>query len=232
MTEAWRHSDDAKSFVQDLAEQGYILARGKRPYVLVDAYGGMHALSKLIVDKDVKTKEVRAFLEKDFPEDVLPTVKEAEELIAKHRQFVERSRDEDRMAAKLAALKYALGLRRLAVQQETQALRSRHQTEREGLSRLSVTSGMRSGARMSRRWRTSGPSATRCGPPALPRSWRRSPACPRSGGPYIGIRTASAPRRSAKNARSFRSDRLSKSAPSMNFIVCRPQQWTARLATF
>ena len=36
VTEAWLHSDDARSFVQALTEKGYILASGKRPYVLVD----------------------------------------------------------------------------------------------------------------------------------------------------------------------------------------------------
>lgn len=46
VTEAWRHSDNAPAFVQALAERGYILATGKRPYVLVDFYGGMHDNSR------------------------------------------------------------------------------------------------------------------------------------------------------------------------------------------
>ena len=40
VTEAWRASDNAASFVRALAEKGYMLATGKRPYVLVDFYGG------------------------------------------------------------------------------------------------------------------------------------------------------------------------------------------------
>ena len=39
VTEAWQQCDDSRAFVQALAERGYILATGKRPYVVVDVYG-------------------------------------------------------------------------------------------------------------------------------------------------------------------------------------------------
>jgi len=133
VTEAWRHSDDPRSFVQALAEKGYILASGKRPYVLVDLYGGMHALTKLIDDKAVKTKDIRAFLEKDFPEDSLPSVEEAQDLVAKHRKIVEKSINELRHADQLAALKHSQRERRQGVEQRAAALRSQHEADREGL---------------------------------------------------------------------------------------------------
>lgn len=133
VTEAWRHSDDARSFVQALSEKGYILATGKRPYVLVDLYGGMHALSKLIDDKAVKTKDIRAYLEKDFPEDSLPSVEEAEALAAKHRKLLERPAAEERLALKLAELKHAQQLRRLAVEQQAGLLNEQHRKDRERL---------------------------------------------------------------------------------------------------
>ena len=60
------------AFVQALADKGYMLATGKRPYVLVDFYGGMHALPRLIGDKTVRTKDIREFLEKDYPPESLP----------------------------------------------------------------------------------------------------------------------------------------------------------------
>lgn len=133
VTEAWRHSDNPRSFVQALAEKGYILATGKRPYVLVDLYGGMHALSKLIDDKAVKTKDIRAFLEKDFPEDSLPSVEEAQELVAKHRKIVEKSVNELRHADELAALKHSQRERRQGIEQQAAALQRQHGADRDAL---------------------------------------------------------------------------------------------------
>lgn len=79
VTGAWHRRDTPQTFVQDLEELGYILARGKRPYVLVDLYGEMNALPKLIADdkggQRVRTKDVRAFLESAFPPESLPTGK-------------------------------------------------------------------------------------------------------------------------------------------------------------
>ena len=71
VTEAWRRSDNARAFVKALEDLGYVLATGKRPYVLVDLYGEMNALPKLIDDRTVRTKDLRAFLERDFPPEVL-----------------------------------------------------------------------------------------------------------------------------------------------------------------
>ena len=133
VTEAWRHSDDPRSFVQALAEKGYILATGKRPYVLVDLYGGMHALSKLIDDKAVKTKDIRAFLEKDFPEETLPSVEQAQELVARHRKIVEKSVNELRHADELVALKHSQQERRQGVEQQAAALQRQHGADRDTL---------------------------------------------------------------------------------------------------
>lgn len=133
ITDAWIESDSAKAFVNALAERGYILARGKRPYVVVDFYGDSHALARLIDDKTVKTRDVRAFLEKDFPEDSLPTVAEAQDLIASYRKTSERNLQEERIAAPLAALKHAQKLRRLALDQERIALERRHGQARGSL---------------------------------------------------------------------------------------------------
>ncbi len=63
VTEAWRQSDGPQAFVRALEDRGYILATGKRDYVLVDVYGEMNALPKLIDDKTVRTKDISAFLQ-------------------------------------------------------------------------------------------------------------------------------------------------------------------------
>ncbi len=113
VTEAWRRSDNAKAFVRALEERGYILCAGdKRPYVLVDLYGQMNALPKLIADKAVRTKDIVAFLEKDFPPESLPTVDEARALAAQHRQAQEDFARSQREAGKLDALKQAQAERR------------------------------------------------------------------------------------------------------------------------
>lgn len=89
VTELWRNSDSAKAFVQALGTHGYMLATGKRPYVLVDIYGDVNALPKLINDKQVRTKEVRALLGRDYPPESLPTIEEAKKLAADHRKAME-----------------------------------------------------------------------------------------------------------------------------------------------
>lgn len=99
VTAAWRQSDSPTAFVQALEDRGYVLARGKRPYVLIDIYGEMNALPKLIDDKSVRTKDIRAFLEKDFPVEQLPTVEEAREQAA---QRLKAREDAQKSASKTA----------------------------------------------------------------------------------------------------------------------------------
>lgn len=86
ITEAFRSADSANAFVRALEDLGYVLATGNRPYVLVDVYGGMNALPRMINDKSIRTKDVVAFLEKVFPPNSLPTVDVAKALIASHRK--------------------------------------------------------------------------------------------------------------------------------------------------
>lgn len=126
VTLAWQHSDSARAFVQSLSEKGYLLATGKRPYVLVDLYGGTHALSRLIDDKSVRTADVRAFLEKEFPPQSLPQVEDAIALAERHRAVVERDNDQDRRASALAALKQQQATRRHSLKAERTTLEARH----------------------------------------------------------------------------------------------------------
>jgi hypothetical protein len=118
VTEAWQHSENPSSFVQALAERGYILATGKRPYVLVDLYGGMHALSKLIDDKSVRTREIRDFLEKDFPPESLPRDEEAQKLVADHKKVIETADRNDLRLDQLAQLKHSQKERRHSLELE------------------------------------------------------------------------------------------------------------------
>ncbi|MEO1660099.1 MAG: relaxase [Pseudomonadota bacterium] len=80
ITDLWRRSDSSSAFVAALGEHGYMLATGKRPYVLVDIHGYTNALPKMINDKQVRTQDIRAFLGTDYAPESLPTVEEAQEM--------------------------------------------------------------------------------------------------------------------------------------------------------
>lgn len=147
VTQAWRQSDSPKAFVRALEDLGYMLATGNRPYVLVDIYGGMNALPKLIDDRSVRTKDIRAFLAQEFPPESLPTVEEAKALVAQHRKAREqfaKARDDGQLQEQLATAQAA---RREKVEAERTAMLERQQQEREALSReqLAARQALRSG---------------------------------------------------------------------------------------
>jgi len=134
VTEAWRQSDSAKTFVRALEERGYILATGKRPYVLVDIYGEMNALPKLIADKTIRAKDVQTFLSKDFPTDSLPKVEEARKLTAQHRKAREAFVKSQRNNEALKVLQEKQASRREAVQKEAATLKARQAAEQMNLA--------------------------------------------------------------------------------------------------
>ena len=136
VTDAWRASDNARAFVQALAEKGYMLATGKRPYVLVDFYGGMHALPRLIADKSVRTKDIRDFLEKDYPPESLPSVDEAKALIAEHRKSIEAHLKFEQRAEAIDQLKRSQAERRQSQEKELAELKQRQHRERLQLAAL------------------------------------------------------------------------------------------------
>jgi hypothetical protein len=133
VTEAWRRSDNATAFVKALEDLGYVLATGKRPYVLVDLYGEMNALPKLIDDRTVRTRDLRAFLERDFPPESSPTVDEARALVAQHRQAIEDFRKAQVQADRVDALKRSQAERRRPLEAEQEAMQARHAFEKEQL---------------------------------------------------------------------------------------------------
>lgn len=135
VTAAWKRSDSPRAFVRALEEIGYVLATGNRPYVLVDLYGNMNALPKMIDDRSVRTKDISTFLASEFPPDSLPTVDEAKALVAAHRQaredFVKSGRD----AKKLDLLKAAQATRRSKIEAAQAALLTRHRDEKLTLAK-------------------------------------------------------------------------------------------------
>jgi hypothetical protein len=109
--------------------------------VLVDRCGNMNSLPKLIDDKKVRTKEVRAFLEKKYPKDSLPTVEEARALAAAHRAAMELFSKKEERAAREAVekerredLQRRQQPRRQVVEQEAKALAGRQLQVRQEFS--------------------------------------------------------------------------------------------------
>ncbi|CAH1652227.1 MULTISPECIES: relaxase/mobilization nuclease domain-containing protein [unclassified Chelatococcus] len=140
VTQAWRQSDSPKAFVRALEDLGYVLATGNRPYVLVDIYGGINALPKLIDDRSVRTKDIRAFLEREFPPESLPTVDEAKALVAQHRKAREqfaKARDDGEQLEKLARAQAA---RRAPIEAARADMIARQERERETLLREQLAS--------------------------------------------------------------------------------------------
>ena len=134
VTDAWRMSDSPKAFVQALADRGYILATGKRPFVLVDLYGHMNTLPKLIDDKTVRTKDIRAFLEGEFPPESLPTVEEARAIAAEHHKALEGHLEHEQKAEALTELKLNQATRRATLEKQQAALRQHQHVQRQHLS--------------------------------------------------------------------------------------------------
>ncbi|HVB82278.1 MAG TPA: relaxase/mobilization nuclease domain-containing protein [Candidatus Binataceae bacterium] len=141
VTAAWQKRDTPRAFVRSLEDMGYILATGTRDYVLIDLYGNMNSLPKLIDDKKVRTKDLREFLGKEFPKDSLPSVDEARALASARRAAMELFRkDEDRAAREAMekerreALQRKHQDRRAPVEQESKGLEARQRQDRGDLA--------------------------------------------------------------------------------------------------
>ncbi|MDE3767572.1 relaxase/mobilization nuclease domain-containing protein [Sinorhizobium meliloti] len=147
VTHAWKSADSPRAFVRALEEMGYVLAAGKRPYVLVDLYGTMNALPKLIDDRQVKTKDIRAFLEKEFPPEQLPTVDEAKALVGQHRKAREEFAKAQDNGRKRDTLLSAQAKRREGVAAEHSRLLEGQRLERAALAaeQLSERQALRAG---------------------------------------------------------------------------------------
>lgn len=135
VTELWDGRDTPESFVQALEYHGYVLASGKRPYVLVDIYGHTNSLPKLIDDKAANTKAIREFLGQDYETETLPSVDEAKTIAKAHRQALKDFQKSQEHADKLDELKERHANKREQHEREANKLRQRQQKELAALER-------------------------------------------------------------------------------------------------
>lgn len=130
VTEAWQQSDSADAFIAALSDKGYQLATGNRPYVLVDAYGHTHALPRLIDDKRVRTKDIRAFLGEPEDRD-LPDVETAQAQAKAHLAEIEQHKNHLHRAEQHEKLERRQTERREKAETRLQGLKDAQATERE-----------------------------------------------------------------------------------------------------
>ncbi|WP_065331627.1 relaxase/mobilization nuclease domain-containing protein [Tritonibacter mobilis] len=146
ITAAYEQADNAAAFQHALEEKGYILAQGdRRSYVLVDAYGDVHSLSRCI--KGVRAKEIKARLA-PLAANSLPSVDDAKDQAREQQRAADDAkaeaqpetetdaREEKRkraIAEKHAAMKARQAARQLKLQQAEQALLTRQQGEKLAL---------------------------------------------------------------------------------------------------
>ena len=70
ITEIWKDRDTPDRLVEELEDNGYYLCRGdKIPFAVVDRYGEVYSLPKMIDDRRANTKMVREFLGADYATD-------------------------------------------------------------------------------------------------------------------------------------------------------------------
>ncbi len=143
ITEIWRSSDSAKAFVTGLGDQGYLLANGRRPYVLVDGYGGTFALPRMIDDKSVRAKDVRDFLQRDYPSESLPSVEEAQELASSQlaQSQTDQSIDDQGYEEQYEALLQSHDELRMKLEAELTDLRQEQLAQHSALMKTSRTDG-------------------------------------------------------------------------------------------
>jgi len=133
VTELWQRSDSAKAFVTGLEEHGYILCTGKRDYVLLDYYGGMNALPRLVAGREIRIADIRDRLKKDFPPEELPDVEEAKNEIDKYRSETEKFDEFGGLKFKKGQLEWAQKRKQADIERRQIERKKRYDKEEETL---------------------------------------------------------------------------------------------------
>jgi len=135
ITDCWKRRDTPNSFVAELKENGYLLATGRRPYLLVDRFGHINSLPRLINDPSVKLKHVREFLGEAYPEESLPDAEWVKRNLPEKDQQPISEADQYRRDKKQRseALKMAQQQRRSKLEQDKKRLK---EYQRRDLARL------------------------------------------------------------------------------------------------
>ena len=102
--------------------------------MLVDTFGKMHALPRLIDDTQVRSKDVEAYLKKDFPRESLSSVEEARAVAAHHEESRKRVELSQKLKQQKEILKHDQAIRRDKLQAEILSKQEHHRTETTRIS--------------------------------------------------------------------------------------------------
>jgi hypothetical protein len=133
ITDCWRRTTDARSFVAELEKHDYFLARGETrqtAYVVIDILGEVHSLARRI--DGVRTKGIRERLGQTYPLERLPGVTEA-------RQHAKRTREARQAALETKTPESQAQTKEQAKEQAKQALLKLHEERRAELNALKQT---------------------------------------------------------------------------------------------
>lgn len=131
ITEAWRSSQNAETFIAALEKQGYILAQGDaRAYVVIDRAGEVHSLARQI--EGVRTKDIKILLG-SLPPTSLISVAKAQQIIRTAIQKQLSRAFALEASARWMRLRESQQKRRGTLDRQRQALQARHIKEKQRL---------------------------------------------------------------------------------------------------
>jgi hypothetical protein len=140
---AWGNSTDGPSFVRDLEERGYFLARGdRRGHVVIDRAGDIHSLSNQL-GKGITAKMMRERLGDEYAPANLPDIDTVRaRLKEKEAPKEPRQNEPEQQPAEIPhddrgeKLEKSLAERRAPLIEERNKIEVRHSAERDALSEL------------------------------------------------------------------------------------------------
>jgi len=130
ITQLWKQSDGPESFVAGLEDSGYLLATGRRPYLLVDTHGHVSALPRMIDDKTVRARDVQKFLETRYPVESLISVEEAQERQKTYLAEITGLEKTELMIAEREKLKARQDVRRAEMDKKIEFRKDAHEREK------------------------------------------------------------------------------------------------------
>ena len=131
ITDAWKRSDTATTFLRALEERGYYLAQGdRRAYVIVDRFGEIHSLTRQI--EDARAKDVAARLA-DLPLDKLPHASRAQEFIRTRLEKQAVRAFQMEASQRWLTLRQSQQQRSAALDAKRKDMETRHRTQQQAL---------------------------------------------------------------------------------------------------
>ena len=135
ITAAWQEHKTPQAFVKALEDKGYHLARGDSDrYVVIDHTGEVHSLYRQI--EGVRSKEIKAFLEADYPLEKLRGVDEVRAAARQGRDERDAGKEEQQARARREQLARRHDERRSQLDGQRAELDKRFEAERQALRDL------------------------------------------------------------------------------------------------